>query len=128
MMGDLVTSVDGLKARLDHFLTSDKRGMEANALIECLSAIGPVAIFGGMVRDIARHGSESFASDIDLVVDGPSEALASIFTDRSAKRNRFGGYRMYGCHAQFDVWSLQDTWAVKEGLVSASSLADLIKT
>jgi hypothetical protein len=97
-------------------------------MIDRLSAVGPVGIFGGMLRDIARSGSEAFASDIDLVIDGPSESLPEMLTGQQAKRNRFGGYRVYGRHAQFDVWSLHDTWAIKEGLVSASSLADLTKT
>lgn len=127
-MEALVTNAEALKGRVDLFLASDERGMETNALIERLSTIGQVAIFGGMLRDIARQGGESFASDIDLVVDGPSEALATTFNGKLAKRNRFGGYRLYGRHTQFDVWSLQDTWAVKQGLVAASSLADLIKT
>jgi hypothetical protein len=128
MMESLVTSADALKGRVDDFLASDERGLEARALIERLSIIGQVAIFGGMLRDIARYGGESFASDVDLVVDGPSEALATIFNTRSAKRNRFGGYRVYGRHTHFDIWALQDTWAIKQGLVSASSLADLTKT
>jgi hypothetical protein len=127
-MDGLANSTDDLKGRVDHFLTSGERGTEARAMIDRLSTIGPVGIFGGMLRDIARSGSDAFASDIDLVIDGPSESLSQIFAGRSAERNRFGGYRVYGRHAQFDVWLLQDTWAIKEGLVSASSLADLTKT
>lgn len=127
-MESLAASTYDLKERVNNFLTSGERGTEACDMIDRLSAVGPVGIFGGMLRDMARSGSEAFASDIDLVVDGRSEMLSEIFASGSAKRNRFGGYRVYGRHAQFDIWSLQDTWAIKEGLVSASSLADLTKT
>jgi hypothetical protein len=127
-MEGLANSTKDLKSRVVDFLSSGDRGAEARAMIDHLSAIGTVGIFGGMLRDIARSGSEAFASDIDLVVDGPSESLAQMFAGHVAERNRFGGYRIYGQHAQFDVWLLQDTWAVKQGHVSASSLADLTKT
>ena len=127
-MERLVTSTDELKSRVDRFLASGERGDEARAMIDNLSTIGPVGIFGGMLRDIARLGSDGFSSDIDLVVDGSAESLSRVFAGHSAVRNRFGGYRVYGQNAQFDVWSLQDTWAIKQGFVSASSLADLTKT
>jgi hypothetical protein len=127
-MEGLVNSAEELKTRVDGFLAEGERGAEARAMIDRLSVIGPVGIFGGMLRDIARMGREGFVSDIDLVVDGPSALLADALAGQTAERNRFGGYRVYCRHAQFDVWSLQDTWAIKQGLVSASSLADLTKT
>lgn len=117
-----------LGRRVDSFLKSDARGVEAGELIQRLSTVGKVGIFGGMVRDIARSGSEAFASDIDLVVDGDAQALAATFLDDRAERNRFGGYRLTGRHVKFDVWALKDTWAIKEGLVGASGLDDLTKT
>jgi predicted nucleotidyltransferase len=117
-----------LGRRIDTFLTSDARGIEAHELIERLSAVGTVGIFGGMVRDMARSGSHAFASDIDLVVDGNADDLPNAFAKCRAERNRFGGYRLSGRHVKFDVWALQDTWAIRQRLVGASGLADLTKT
>jgi hypothetical protein len=117
-----------LKRRVETFLKSDDRGVESRALIDHLGTIGQVGIFGGMLRDFARYGSESFASDVDLVVDGDTDSLAALFAGSTAERNRFGGYRLNGRHVKFDVWTLKDTWAVKQGLVEASGLGDLTKT
>jgi predicted nucleotidyltransferase len=127
-MQTLARSERELGRRIDTFLKSDARGVEAHELIQRLSTVGQVGIFGGMVRDIARSGSDAFASDIDLVVDGDAEGLAKAFAGCRAERNRFGGYRLSGRHVKFDVWALHDTWAIKEGLVGASGLADLTKT
>jgi predicted nucleotidyltransferase len=127
-MQALARSERELGRRIDSFLKCDARGVEADELIRRLSTVGKVGIFGGMVRDIARSGSEAFASDIDLVVDGDAEALAAAFLDYRAERNRFGGYRLSGRHVKFDVWTLKDTWAIKEGLVGATGLDDLTKT
>lgn len=117
-----------LGRRIETFLKSDARGIEAHELIQRLSTVGKVGIFGGMVRDIARSGSDAFASDIDLVVEGDADDLAGLFAGGTAERNRFGGYRLDGHHVKFDVWALHNTWAIKEGLVRASGLGDLIKT
>lgn len=114
--------------RIEKYLRTEGPGAEARELIERLSAIGEVGIFGGMVRDFARGKDEDFSSDIDIVVDVDAEKLNGIFEGFRVRRNRFGGYRLRKKEATFDVWTLSNTWAIKQGLVSASSLADLTKT
>jgi predicted nucleotidyltransferase len=128
-MPESITPNDGaLRRRIEDFLSTTPQGREAVALLERLTTVGDPCIFGGMVRDIARGPTESFASDIDIVIDCDPAALDDFLTDFSPHRNRFGGYRIQCKSGQFDLWALTNTWAIKEGHVQATSLADLTKT
>ncbi|WP_133247428.1 hypothetical protein [Pseudomonas sp. NDM] len=90
--------------------------------------ISDLAIFGGMIRDLTIGKPEDFQSDIDLVSTATSDQIFSIIKAYSPVRNRFGGYRFRHLGRDYDIWSLQDTWAVREGYVAASCIEDLCKT
>lgn len=87
-----------------------------------------LAIFGGMIRDLTLGRPESFRSDIDLVSTASSEEIYSLISEYSPLRNRFGGFRFFFLGRPYDIWSLSDTWAVREGYVEASRIEDLCKT
>lgn len=123
-----IADIDDLKERVQRYLDTSSRGIEAKELAERLREVGDVAIFGGMLRDFARGYEQSFNSDIDLVVDATPERLESFLMDYKVQRNRFGGYRLHGRDTQFDVWTLHNTWAIREGHVQACGLNDLINT
>lgn len=104
-------------------------GVEIGRMADFLSSVGKVAILGGMPRDFARTGSsENFRSDVDLVVDAPAAELRRVLRPHSVKFNRFGGCRFHYGAFEFDVWALENTWAVASGYVPAQSLSDLINT
>lgn len=42
--------------------------------------------------------------------------------------NKFGGYRFLVNKQLFDIWSFEDTWAFKAGLVEGRDLQDIFKT
>ena len=90
---------------------------------------GTVAVFGGMVRDFAIQGAVSFRSDVDLVVetDDPDH-LDWLIRDRSAIKNRFGGWRLQLDHWMVDLWAAEKTWAFAEKHVDGQSIRDLTKT
>lgn len=119
-----------LKRRVRRFLASGLYGRpEVRKLVDELGEFGEVAVFGGMLRDLALAGSKGFSSDVDLVIDAAdwgkiSQKLAAYRPDRNA----FGGYRFNLQRWAVDLWPLSETWAVKAGHVCGESLSDLVKT
>ena len=127
--GTVAGNAGELARRVRAFIEDASRGGgEIADMVGHLGAVGEVAIFGGMPRDLARGGADAFRSDVDLVVDASSEALAELLRDGPAVRNRFGGYRVAGHRHSYDVWALPSTWAIRCGHVEATGLTDLLRT
>lgn len=117
-----------LSTSIHRFIREDE-GADIGRLTDLLRTVGSVAIFGGMPRDFARTGgSANFRSDVDLVVEASPYALSHALQSFGVKRNRFGGCRFRLGRFDFDVWALENTWAVAEGHVPVRSLSDLTKT
>jgi hypothetical protein len=89
---------------------------------------GEVYLFGGVLRDLALFGRRGFDSDIDIVVEGDWDRLASYFDDIGAKRNKFGGFRLFAGDWPIDIWNAQDTWAIRSGLVRYEGISSLTRT
>jgi hypothetical protein len=81
-------------------------------------------LVGGFLRDVVVHPHARWPRDFDVIVEGcTSDELRSLFIDIIAGHNRFGGLTLrrstrdqYDVAAQeldFDVWRLEDTWAVR---------------
>lgn len=124
-----VTSEHELRERVEAYLEDPVLGgPEICETISSLSSVGRVAIFGGMIRDLARGGAKAFRSDVDLVIDCEVEELERFVRKLPVERNKFGGYRFLGRRFAYDLWALPSTWAVRQGHVAADALADLTKT
>lgn len=66
---NIVKDFDELKNRVHSYLNIDNvKNRDIKNTLADLSEIGDVAIFGGMLRDIALYGYESFDSDVDVVI------------------------------------------------------------
>jgi hypothetical protein len=89
---------------------------------------GDVFLFGGILRDLALLGRRGFNSDIDLVVQGDWSHCVRYLESVGARRNRFGGFRMQVGNWPIDVWNAEETWAIREGLVSFRGIASLTET
>jgi hypothetical protein len=85
-------------------------------------------IFGGMLREFALGSARTFVSDIDLVTLSATDEIKTSLKRFSPIRNRFGGFRFSSGKWRFDLWSLADTWAIRQGLVAGIELTDLLKT
>lgn len=96
-------------------------------LVNIRCKLPDVVIFGGMVRDFGL-GVRHFASDIDMVTTAPSEEIRRALAGLNPIMNKFGGFRFSENGRLFDIWSLHDTWAIREGHADANSLPDLCKT
>lgn len=120
-----------LKRRIDDYLWRED-GLPIQRLREILATkfepLGPVAIIGGLVRDLARKGKVGFRSDIDLVIDAEPARVAALAAELDATPNRFGGFASVHPHWKVDFWSLPNTWASAVGLVRTNTLADLVDT
>jgi hypothetical protein len=118
-----------LKKRVRRFLAEPKFGADVSDVVTRLSELGRVALFGGALRDLALHGRTASPRDIDIVVECEGDKdLGRHLAKFNPRRNRFGGFRFRTEVWSFDVWRVQDTWAVREGLVNAKRLDDLVHT
>ena len=101
----------------------------ATDLIARLQETAPVAIFGGLLRDLCFETNRTFYSDVDLVVDSRDEDwLAHVLTPFNAIKNRFDGYRLHFDKWKVDIWPLSKTWAFRQGLVEGERFEDLLQT
>ncbi|MEW5512350.1 hypothetical protein ABGT16_07000 [Pseudomonas asiatica] len=101
---------------------------ETHPIQHLKSSLADLAIFGGMIRDLTLGRPEFFNSDIDLVSSASAEEIYYAIRNYSPVRNRFGGYRFFFLGRPYDIWSLEDTWAVREGYVKAICIEDLCRT
>jgi hypothetical protein len=116
-----------LKRRLDRYFWvngSTEMACLQETLAKHFRSLGRVAVIGGLVRDFAREGRSGFRSDVDLVIDAPSEEVALLAQQLKATPNRFGGY---GCKEgpwKIDFWALETTWGRQH--VSVQKLEDIL--
>lgn len=99
-----------------------------DAISEVTSALPDTVIFGGMIREFALGNARGFVSDIDLVSSASQTEISLAVAKYHAVRNKFGGFRFVIEKQRFDVWSLPDTWAFKNGFAFGSTFADLLTT
>jgi predicted nucleotidyltransferase len=104
-------------------------GREMRAVIKALEPLGTIAVFGGMLRDLAASRPAAFSSDIDLVISTTRrQDMDSRLAAFSPKRTRYGGYRISKGGWTIDIWILDDTWAFRTGLVPEPSFRQLTQT
>lgn len=120
-----------LRNRLSKFVRGDARWKQPlqQALARLLQNDWSAVLFGGVLRDLAVSERVEVPRDADVVVYGPSrQDLENVFGDLVTHKNRFGGLRLRTQGWLIDIWRLQDTWAVKTGLVPAQGIEDLVRT
>ena len=81
-----------------------------------------------MIREFALGNARSFFSDIDLVTLSSRSDLENAIEKFNPVLNKFDGFRFVANTRRFDIWSLPDTWAFRQGIVIGGSFDDLLKT
>ena len=104
------------------------RQILSNTLSTISEKLPETAIFGGMLREFSLGHAKTFSSDIDLVSIASSNEIFQAIKHFEPTRNKFGGYRFYVEKQLYDIWSFDDTWAFREGLVKGRSFVDLFNT
>src|SRR5258708_33566009 len=120
-----------LRKRVSAFLLSKshRRAPLINLLRRIAEQRLHAVLFGGTLRDLMRYGAAKDPRDVDVVVDGASvEQLAILFQDVLARKTRFGGLHLNTEGWMIDIWSLSDTWAVRERRAGAGDFEALTRT
>lgn len=128
---NVVSNTQQLEQRINHFFTLRDEHKKARALLDALARTYPAWIFGGMVRDLGLFGAAGFRSDIDIVIDLPRHQLIAALADLPIgplRINKFGGIRFRYQTLEFDIWSLNETWAFREKHISCENESSLLKT
>ena len=130
MKADVAPDVMALRKRVIRFVEKELDVLPAfSNLRQFALGFGPMAIFGGLIRDLALGYSRGFSSDIDVVVkDMPVDVLERALEPLSAQRNKFGGFRVQIGRWELDIWTFDGTWAFTNGLVGGREMHDLLKT
>jgi hypothetical protein len=124
------TDAGALRKRVVRFVSKELAVLPPfHELTRLAKSFGPIAIFGGLIRDLALGRSRDFSSDVDVVVkDMPVEVLARYLAPYNALRNSFGGFRVQLGRWVFDLWTFETTWAFAKGFVQGRELSDLLRT
>jgi hypothetical protein len=119
-----------LRKRVARFVDKELAVLQPfHELKKMAESFGPIAIFGGLIRDLAFGYSRDFSSDVDIVLkDMPVDVLARHLAPHTATHNSFGGFRVQLGRWVFDLWTFETTWAFAKGLVQGRELADLLRT
>lgn len=100
----------------NHIFTSD----EEVKLINKLLGETDLFIFGGIIKDFLmaikekKRFSEITYKDIDLVATNLQNEVKDFLTDYSIRVNVFGGFKLKVNNKDYDLWELENTWAIKE--------------
>ncbi|MEI7372109.1 hypothetical protein [Pectobacterium brasiliense] len=131
---NVVRDKDLLGRRIKYYIESGRGGRQSEAtLIQALSQHGRLYVFGGLIRDIGLYTAHQFHSDIDLVFVGSKKQLEEALSERRLQEiseNKFGGFRVKGFTVDIDIWSLEETWAFKQGIFPKGNIEveDLLHT
>lgn len=93
------------------YLDEDK---EFVYLLRTLISEYTVCLIGGSIRDIIN---QTTPRDFDLIIDTDNETLRSHFSAYILKINSFGGLKCITKRYTIDIWSFNDNWAFKTGLL-----------
>lgn len=111
-----------IQRRINYFY---RQRLEKIDLIKSLFNSNTV-VFGGLLRDLGAAGSRHFKSDIDLVSMETKSTLEKLLEKYNIIKNKYGGFRFSYYGQDFDIWSYEDTWAFREGLVEPSQSFDAL--
>ena len=124
-----VSNPTALKKRLDRFFFDSvpaRTGL--SKFVTDLTEITEAYAFGGLIRDIAFDGTRKFASDVDIVYRGESEAVTRFIQCFPYKTNKFGGARIEVQSWLIDIWPVEQTWAFSTGAQDYSCVQSLLNT
>ena len=103
-----------LQTRFSEYLTESVFTSKAEKLlIKNILSKSDACVFGEVIRDFLLSSNTDAHRDIDLVIDELDRPLEKHIQKYLIKRNRFGGYKLFINNKNYDLWSLNDTWAVK---------------
>ena len=120
-----------LRRRLGRFIHSSARGRQplADLLSRFARPQWDALVFGGFLRDLMLFAGRAIPRDIDLVVQSSEPAgLSKALSGYLRRRTRFGGYVLGNKGWRLDVWPIEQTWALREGLIDSVGPEGLVRS
>lgn len=96
-------------AVIDKKVEELRQNSAVSKLLDQLGEVGAPLIVGGAVRD--WFVGKDFR-DLDIIVDCPKLDLWFLYQYKAIK-NKFGGFKLNVGDVDFDIWSLESTWALQ---------------
>lgn len=95
---------------------------DAYSLINQLNKYGELLLFGGAIREYNDSGFDNMPRDFDIVINKNNDNtdLDKVLEAFNYKKNRFNGYKINVNNIDFDIWSIENTWAFKENMIKCS--------
>ncbi|HVS38305.1 MAG TPA: hypothetical protein VMS17_22295 [Gemmataceae bacterium] len=130
---ELLKSV--LREEVDRFCQQQEPSWEA--VSEVLETIRlhrwRSVLFGGTLRTLLSsrivHHRPGRPRDVDIVIQGPPlKVLRRLFEKLISRETRFGGLQLSRAEWLFDVWPLEQTWAIVEDRVGQPDFSCLPRT
>lgn len=126
----LVTKWDSIMSDFyNFFFECFKDNVDFIGLINELIKENRVFVIGGFVRDYLYGHPYNFR-DVDVVVDTDNALLEQTIFKNIPKskivKNRFNGYKLILKNLTVDIWSIKETWAIKNGYFKENELLDTV--
>lgn len=87
-------------------------------ILMILQSIADIYVMGGVLRDYKKYGLLRDVRDLDLCIDIKDYTTWNILLLKYPyTKNRFGGYKFDFNGMKIDIWEIQNTWAIRNGLV-----------
>lgn len=147
-----MTVVPMLQNKIEHYIREHK----LNSFLDLLLRYGDIVIFGGFVRDININNDpkdidividcphnvlmkikKEYSKKYDQsYISRAKEVEKKMWDDEEAKidggnadakLNKFGGLKFHVNGLFFDVWTVDNTWAIKENIIK-SDISNIYKT
>jgi hypothetical protein len=88
--------------------------VEEIAFIESLKAITDLYVFSGILRDFLLGYNKEDPRDFDFVIGESNKETKKIIKKYLVRQTQFGGFKCRINNKDVDIWSVQDTWAIKK--------------
>jgi tRNA nucleotidyltransferase/poly(A) polymerase len=103
--------------------------LNASKMIRTIEHQADIYLFGGCLRDFLRNQFRTVPRDFDLVISSDTDVETFLKqVDCIYRKNKFGGYKIKVDDLNFDVWTINETWAFKTQKVELQNAKDLVKT
>lgn len=112
----------------DQFYNTIKNFPLAKNVVIRMLEEGNLLLFGGAIRNYYENQFSTMPRDFDIVVCTKNDELDQYFFNVPYIRNRYGGYKIDIYAVGFDIWSINSTWAFKNGVVENPNVENLTKT
>lgn len=71
-------------------------------------------VFSGVLRDFLLQYNKETPRDFDFVVSEVNDSIKQVLSRYLIRKTQLGGYKCRINDKEIDIWTIQDTWAIKK--------------